>query len=102
MRTAIKNPTGIEPYTAPSIAMPVRFPTCVIAPGHAFAAKDIEQLRKELSVPHTLKDLGVADDRIDMLAEMATADPSAGTNPIPVGVKEHRTLLEMSFTGRIA
>jgi alcohol dehydrogenase class IV len=58
-------------------------------------------LRRELSVPHTLKDLGVADDRIDMLAEMATADPSAGTNPIPVGVKEHRTLLEMSFTGRV-
>ncbi|MCX7355741.1 MAG: iron-containing alcohol dehydrogenase [Alphaproteobacteria bacterium] len=58
-------------------------------------------LRRELSVPHTLKDLGVADDRIDMLAEMATADPSAGTNPIPVGVKEHRTLLEMSFAGRM-
>ncbi len=58
-------------------------------------------LRQELSVPHTLKDLGVADDRIDMLAEMATADPSAGTNPIPVGVKEHRTLLEMSFAGRM-
>lgn len=58
-------------------------------------------LRRELSVPHTLKDLGVADDRIDMLAEMATADPSAGTNPVPVGVKEHRTLLEMSFAGRM-
>ena len=58
-------------------------------------------LRQELAVPHTLKDLGVADDRIDMLAEMATADPSAGTNPIPVGVKEHRTLLEMSFAGRM-
>jgi alcohol dehydrogenase class IV len=58
-------------------------------------------LRRELAVPHTLKDLGVADDRIDMLAEMATADPSAGTNPIPVGVKEHRTLLEMSFAGHM-
>ena len=58
-------------------------------------------LRQELFVPHTLKDLGVADDRIDMLAEMATADPSAGTNPIPVGVKEHRTLLEMTFAGRL-
>lgn len=58
-------------------------------------------LRQELGVPHTLKDLGVTDDRIEMLAEMATADPSAGTNPVPVGVKEHRVLLEMSFGGRL-
>lgn len=58
-------------------------------------------LRRELAVPHTLKDLGVTNDRMDMLAEMATADPSAGTNPVPVSVKEHRILLEMSFSGRL-
>ena len=63
--------------------------------------EDITNTLREACVAE-LKAMGVADDRIEMLAEMATADPSAGTNPIPVGVKEHRTLLEMSFAGRLA
>src|SRR4029077_8685680 len=58
-------------------------------------------LRAELGVPHTLKDLGVDDRRFDELARMATADPSAGTNPVPLDDRSHHRLLEDSFAGRL-
>ena len=44
-------------------------------------------LRKEIGIPHTLRDLGVGTDRLDELSVMAAADPSAGGNPIPIGVR---------------
>ena len=43
-------------------------------------------LRKEIGIPHTLKDIGVGSDRIDELSEMAAVDPTAGGNPVPAGV----------------
>src|ERR1700688_178056 len=45
-------------------------------------------LRKEIGIPHTLKDIGVGRDRIDELSEMAAVDPTAGGNPLPIGVPE--------------
>jgi alcohol dehydrogenase class IV len=59
------------------------------------------ELREALGVPHTLAGLGVDDKRLDELARMAAEDPSASTNPVPVGVTEHRRLLEASLAGRI-
>ena len=38
-------------------------------------------LREELAIPHTVKDLGVPDDKADLIAEMAIVDPTAGGNP---------------------
>ncbi|MCB1480832.1 MAG: iron-containing alcohol dehydrogenase [Rhodobiaceae bacterium] len=38
-------------------------------------------LRSELAIPHTVKDLGVPDDKADLIAEMAIVDPTAGGNP---------------------
>ncbi|HEX3066616.1 MAG TPA: iron-containing alcohol dehydrogenase, partial [Dongiaceae bacterium] len=45
-------------------------------------------LRKEIGIPHTLKDIGVGSERIDELSEMAAVDPTAGSNPVPAGVAE--------------
>ncbi len=59
-------------------------------------------LREELEIPATLKDLGVGDDRLDELSEMAAVDPTAGGNPIPVGVPELREMFVASIEGRIA
>jgi alcohol dehydrogenase class IV len=59
-------------------------------------------LRAELGVPHTLRDLGVDDRRFEELARMATADPSAGSNPVPLDERTHRQLLEASFAGRLS
>lgn len=59
-------------------------------------------LRAELKIPHTLKELGVGTDRLDELSEMAAEDPSAGGNPVPVGVPELRRMFEASLEGRLA
>ncbi|OWU79280.1 iron-containing alcohol dehydrogenase [Phaeobacter sp. 22II1-1F12B] len=39
-------------------------------------------LREELGIPNGLRDLGVGDDRLDELTEMALEDPSVGGNPV--------------------
>jgi alcohol dehydrogenase class IV len=59
-------------------------------------------LRKEIGIPHTLKDLGVGTDRLDELSEMAAVDPTAGGNPIPVGVPELKAMFISSIEGKLA
>jgi alcohol dehydrogenase class IV len=59
-------------------------------------------LRKEIGIPHTLKEIGVDDQQVDKVAEMAAADPSAGGNPVQVGAKELRTMFVNGLEGRLA
>ncbi len=58
-------------------------------------------LRKEIGIPHTLKELGVDNQRIEELARMAAADPTAGGNPIPIGVPELKTMFVAAIEGRM-
>lgn len=41
-------------------------------------------LRKEIGIPHTLKDIGVDASFARRMAPMAAEDPSAATNPVPL------------------
>lgn len=59
------------------------------------------QLRDEIKIPHTLKDLGVGNDRLDELSQMAAVDPTAGGNPIPVGVPELKAMFVTAIEGRL-
>jgi len=59
-------------------------------------------LRKEIGIPHTLKDLGVGTDKLDLLSEMAAVDPTASGNPIPIGVPELRKMFIACIEGRLA
>ena len=56
---------------------------------------------EEIAIPHTLRELGVDSDRLDALAQMAAIDPTASGNPVPVGVKELKTLFVASIEGRL-
>ena len=58
-------------------------------------------LREELGIPPTLRALGIGDDRLEALSEMAAVDPAAAGNPIPVGVPELREMLVASLEGRL-
>ena len=58
-------------------------------------------LRRELAIPHTLAELGVGPDRLDELAAMAAADPSAGGNPVPIGAPELKQMFLASLEGRL-
>ena len=70
--------------------------------GFAGLRQWVLDLRAELSIPHTLAEIGVDDGRIEEIARMATADPSAGTNPMPLDDTAHRIMLEAALAGRLA
>ena len=53
-----------------------------------------EALAQELLVPQKLSGLGVADADIGRLSEMAVADLSAATNPVPLGLADAARLYE--------
>ncbi len=58
-------------------------------------------LRAEIGIPETLADIGVGDERIQQLSEMAAVDPTAGGNPMPVGVPELEAMFRDAIDGRL-
>jgi alcohol dehydrogenase class IV len=58
-------------------------------------------LRREIGIPHTAADLGVEEDRLGELAEMAAVDPTAGGNPVKAGPAEMRRMYEAALVGRV-
>jgi alcohol dehydrogenase class IV len=71
-------------------------------PGFKAVMDWILRLRKEIAIPHTLKDIGVDDKRVDEVAKMAEADPSAGGNPIKVGASELGRIFVAGLNGNLA
>ncbi|MDB5697594.1 MAG: alcohol dehydrogenase [Alphaproteobacteria bacterium] len=59
------------------------------------------RLRQQLSIPHSLAEIGVGDDRSELIARMAESDPSAGGNPLPFDAAAARHVLERALTGRV-
>jgi alcohol dehydrogenase len=59
------------------------------------------ELRTAIGIPHTLRDLGVGDERIDTIVTMAPEDPTAGGNPLPLDKRAARTILRRALDGRI-
>jgi alcohol dehydrogenase len=60
------------------------------------------ELRREIGVPHTLKELGVPDtSKADQIAKMAIVDPTAGTNPVPLDEKGAKAIFLAAFEGKL-
>jgi alcohol dehydrogenase len=66
----------------------------------AFLAWVLE-LRRELGVPHTLKDLGIGDEKIEAMSAMAPKDPTAAGNPLPIDAKVCRQLYRNALAGEL-
>jgi alcohol dehydrogenase class IV len=62
----------------------------------------ILDMRASLSVPHTLRELGVPPDRAEQIARMAEADPSAGGSPLPFDAAAARQVFDSAMEGRLA
>jgi alcohol dehydrogenase class IV len=60
------------------------------------------QLRQDIGIPHTLKEIGVDLDMIPEGAPMALEDPSTGGNPLPMTVGDYETLYRNAIEGRLA
>jgi len=56
-------------------------------------------LRAAIGIPHTLRELGVDDGRIDELATMAEVDPPAASNPVPVDAAALKSILVDALDG---
>lgn len=63
--------------------------------------KWIVSLRKDIGIPHSLKDIGIDAKRLDEVAAMAIKDPSAGGNPIAFTEKQYKTLAKKCVTGNL-
>lgn len=73
-------------------------------PGEGFAAVQrwVLELREQLSIPHTLAELGVTEGHVPRLAAMAVVDPTAGTNPVPLTVENLSGLYQQAIQGELA
>ena len=56
-------------------------------------------LRKELSIPHTLKELIQDDSKFEEMSKMAKNDPSTGGNPITLEINDFYNLYKDSYSG---
>ena len=54
----------------------------------------VQRFNDSFAIPRRLGDMGVGNDRIDELVEMALADPSCGGNPVPLSNENLRPILE--------
>ena len=63
--------------------------------------KWILELRKELQIPHTLKELINDDSKLEKMSELALKDPSTGGNPIPLSQKDFLALYKNSYDGKL-
>jgi len=61
----------------------------------------ILNLRKSLSIPHTLKELIDDDSNFEKMSIMAFKDPSTGTNPIQLNESDFLQLYQNSFEGKL-
>ena len=60
------------------------------------------ELREQVGIPHTLKEIGVTEEYTAQLAPMAAADPSSGTNPIPLTAANLEPLYLRCIRGELA
>jgi alcohol dehydrogenase class IV len=70
-------------------------------PGYQAVLDWVLELRKEIGIPHTLKDIGVGTDKLDSLSQEAFNDPSTGGNPVPAGVPEMKQMFIASIEGKL-
>lgn len=61
----------------------------------------ILDLRQEIGIPHTLKDLGMSENNIPEFSDMAAIDPCAGGNPVKAGVPEMKAMYEAALSGHL-
>ncbi|MEH6453070.1 MAG: iron-containing alcohol dehydrogenase [Psychromonas sp.] len=61
----------------------------------------ILQLRKELSIPHSLSEIGIPLDDLELVGKMAVADLTAGSNPIQLTADQYSQLFALAVQGRL-
>ena len=92
----LKNKKGIE-NRIESLARYINLPN----PDFDGFMKWILDLRSNLEVPHTLKELIKDDKKFDEMSVMAFNDPSTGGNPIQLDDKDFLQLYKDAYNGKL-
>jgi alcohol dehydrogenase len=92
----LKNKKGIE-NRIESLARYINLPN----PNFDGFMKWILDLRSNLEVPHTLKELIKDDKKFDEMSVMAFNDPSTGGNPIQLDDKDFLQLYKDAYNGKL-
>ena len=73
----------------------------IASPGFDTFLDWILQLRETLQIAPDLAALGIDDSEAARIGEMAKADPSSGTNPLPFSASEYQTLFLRALNGNL-
>ncbi len=57
------------------------------------------ELRETVEIPHTLRELGIGEGDVAALAEAASVDPTAPSNPVPLDMLVLSRLIERALAG---
>lgn len=68
-------------------------------PGFDAILQWVLNLREQLKIPKTLRELGVQDDGLDQLVRTAVKDPTAGSNPVKLDEQNLRGLIQKAMDG---
>lgn len=74
---------------------------CGMAPRFDAYLDAVLALRRDVGVPHTLKDFGVDLAQIELMADMAIVDPTAGGNPVPLTRDIAMSLYRKAYAGTL-
>lgn len=58
-------------------------------------------MRSEIGIAHTLREIGIDDDRAGEIGAMAVADPSASTNPVAFNAEQYAAIFQDAVNGRL-
>jgi alcohol dehydrogenase len=72
-----------------------------LAPSFGAFLEFVLGLRRRTGVPHTLDGLGVDDDKVEIIAAMASDDPTAGGNPVPLTRTAALRIFSDAMEGRL-
>ena len=61
----------------------------------------ILELRQDIGIAHTLRDLNIPTDRLDEIAAMAIVDPTAGGNPVELTLEGAKAIFIAAYQGKL-
>ncbi|MGB1236970.1 MAG: iron-containing alcohol dehydrogenase [Pseudomonadales bacterium] len=59
------------------------------------------EIRRDLKIPHSLSEIDIDDTRAELVAKMATQDPSAGGNPITFSAEQYQQIFSNAVNGTL-
>ncbi len=59
------------------------------------------ELRRDMGIPHTLREVGFREEHAGQLAVMTAQERPGRSNPVPIGEEEARRLYAMAINGEL-